>query len=401
LKRKKFSTFLLLMLTALIPFHSVFGEGGILSSPGSLAESSALMSAVPQNNDDERQSILSAPNINPEDTAGLLSFSDLSLMPGESDYMFDFDFNDAMWDIENFDISISSAFGSLEELQPMNYTFRSGMGETYTKLNNDAAAIINRYMERATYIPVRDPLWFLAIGAVEYNYRENDNDIIFSWPVDTFVARTNSDYLINYNWREVQRIGGNDLVTRRTGGAIGAFQLESFFGANTDPLIIDDFGLIGSVDGQPRTDCWLDLGASPGSGTDIIWKQGTYADRWSIADATNQTLAVYNETIRRAGTTELDRLSDRYGKITLLMWAHNRGTGLLGRESARESVEKILEFKDELELLVWQHQPTRFARQEFFMSRAREIADYAGCDTYPVMALISYMVVTNRYAGHW
>ena len=84
-----------------------------------------------------------------------------------------------------------------------------------------------------------------------------------------------------------------------------------------------------------------------------------------------------------------------------MMWAHNRGTGLLGRESARESVEKILEFKDELELLVWQHQPARFARQEYFMSRAREIAEYAGCDTYPVMALISYMVVTNRYAGHW
>ena len=104
-----------------------------------------------------------------------------------------------MWSIENFDIVTSSAIGSLEELQPMNYTYRAGMGETYMKLNNDAAAIINRYMERAEYIPVKDPLWFLAIGAVEYNYKANDGDIIFSWSTDTFEARKNPDYLLNYN----------------------------------------------------------------------------------------------------------------------------------------------------------------------------------------------------------
>lgn len=401
MKNKKYSAVLFFMLTAIIPIHSVLGGAGLLSNPSPLEENSVLMSAVPQDRDNERQSILSAPIINPDENAGLLSFSDLSLLPSKNDFIVDFDFNDPMWDIENFDITISSSYGSMEELQPMCYTFRAGMGETYMKLNNDAAAIIYRYMEQANYIPVKDPLWFLAIGAVEYNYRENDSDIIFSWPVDTFAARTNPDYLLNYNWREVQRIGGNDLVTRRTGGAIGPFQLESFFGAGTEPLIADDFGLFGSANGQPRTDCWLDLGANPGTGTDIIWKQGTYADRWSIADAANQTLAVYNETIRRSGTTELDRLPDRYGKITLLMWAHNRGTGLLGQESARNSVEKILEFKDELETLVKEYRPDRFARQEYFMSRAREISSYADCDTYPVMALISYIVVENRFAGNW
>lgn len=398
MRYKTIKSMALVILLFSIPVTNVVGHAGLLSNSSPLAESEALMSAVP-NLDNGRQSILSAAVTDENEGFGILSYSDSEALQGFDEY--DFDFNDIQWDMDVFDIAISSPLSTLEELQPMNYTYRPGMGETYIKLNNDAVSIINRYMEKAQYIPVKDPLWFLSIGAVEYNYRANESDIIFSWPVDTFAARDNPDYLLNYNWREVQRIGGDDLVTRRTGGAIGPFQLESFFGANTDPLIRDEFGLIGSVDGQPRTDCWLELGANPGTGTDIIWKQGTYADRWSIADATNQTLAVYNETIRRSGSTELDNLPDRYGKATMLMWAHNRGTGLLGWKSARESVEKILEFKDELEALVWQYQPSRFARQEYFMSKAREISDYAGCDTYPVMALISYLIVENRYAGHW
>ena len=401
MRDKKYIAVLLAMLIAILPICSVLGQAGLLSEPSPLAEKAALISAVPADANDGRESILSAPVSSEDETSSLLSYPHGSLPAVDNDYMFDFDIDDIMWDIEHFDISISIPIGSIEGLQPMHYAFRSGMGETYIKLNNDAVAIINRYMEKADYIPVKDPLWFLAIGAVEYNYRENDSDIIFSWPVDTHAARENPDYLLNYNWREVQRIGGNGLVTRRTGGAIGPFQLESFFGAGTHPLISDDFGLIGSIDGHPRTDCWLELGANPGAGTDIIWKQGTYADRWSIADATNQTLAVYNETIRRTGTTELDNLPDRYGKVTLLMWAHNRGTGLLGRESARKSVEKILEHKDELEQLVLQHRPARFARQGYFMDKAREISSYAGCDTYPVMALISYMLVEKRYTGLW
>jgi len=401
LRNKKYAVIILVLLAVSFPINSVLGQAGLLSNSSPLADRSALMSAVPADSTDERQGILSAPVSGENDNTGLLSYPSNGLLPGLYNQEYDFDFNELQWDTGMFDISITSPLNALEELQPMSYAYRPGMGETYIKLNNDAASIINRYMERAHYIPVKDPLWLLAIGAVEYNYRENESDIIFSWPVDTFAARDNPDYLLNYNWREVRRIGGDDLVTRRTGGAIGPFQMESFFGANTEPLIPDDFGLIGSIDGQPRTDCWLELGGNPGTGTDIIWKQGTYADRWSIADAANQTLAVYNETIRRSGLTELDNLPDRYGKVTLLMWAHNRGTGLLGSESARESVEKILEYKDELELLVWQHQPSRFARQEYFMSRATEISSYAGCDTYPVMALISYMVVENRYAGRW
>lgn len=401
MRYKTINSLILVLSLLSIPVTNVIGQTGLLSNSNPLAENVALMSAVPADAKNERQSLLSAPTIDENDSSGLLSYPSNVTLPGGEKNEYDFDFNSNQWNTELFDISITSPLSALEELQPMSYTYRPGMGETYMKLNDDAVSIINRYMERAPYIPVKDPLWFLAIGAVEYNYRENESDIIFSWPVDTFAARNNPEYLLNYNWREVQRIGDNDLVTRRTGGAIGAFQLESFFGANTEPLIPDDFGIIGSVDGQPRTDCWLELGASPGTGTDIIWKQGTYADRWSIADAANQTLAVYNETIKRAGLTELDNLPDKYGKVTLLMWAHNRGTGLLGQASARESVEKILDFKDELELLVWQHQPSRFARQEYFMSKAREISSYAGCDTYPVMALISYLVVENRYAGHW
>lgn len=397
-KTIKYMSLVLLLLS--IPTTNVIGHAGLLSNSNPLAENAALMSAVPTEVNNDRQSILSAA-VTDENSSSLLSHPSNGLPSGSSHFDFDFDPSELIWNIEMFDIFISSPLSTLEELQPMSYTYRPGMGETYMKLNNDAVSIINRYMERANHIPVKDPLWFLAIGAVEYNYKENDSDIIFSWPVDSFAARNNPDYLLNYNWREVQRIGGSDLVTRRTGGAIGAFQLESFFGATTEPLIPEDFGIIGSVDGQPRTDCWLELGANPGVGTDIIWKQGTYADRWSIADATNQTLAVYNETIRRSGVTELDNIPDRYGKVTMLMWAHNRGTGLLGWESARASVEKILEYKDELELLVWQHKPARFARQEYFMSKAREISSYAGCDTYPVMALISYLVVEKRYEGHW
>jgi len=400
LKVKKYVIFLLVMLMALLPITSVIGQSGILSNPNPLAENSALMSAVPDTNN-ERQSILSAPVINEDDGFGLLSFPNNSFTTEPGHFDFDFDINDIMWDSDHFEIIISQPYADLGELHPMNYTFRPGMGETYMKLNNDAAAIINRYMERAHYIPVKDPLWFLAIGAVEYNYRENESDIIFSWPTDTYEARRNPDYLLNYNWREVQRIGGDSLVTRRTGGAIGAFQLESFFGVGTEPLTPEEFGLIGSIDGQPRTDCWIELGSNPGAGTCIIWKQGTYADRWSIADAANQTLAVYNETIRRSRHTELDNLQCRYGKITLLMWAHNRGTGLLGKESARQSVEKILERKHELVELVELHRPDRFARQSVFMDKAREISEYAGCDTYPVMALMSYLIMERRYAGHW
>lgn len=65
------------------------------------------------------------------------------------------------------------------------YSYREDMPEIYKRINNDAISVINRYMSKTKYIPIKDPLWFLAIGAVEYNYYNKENkDIICSWPID-------------------------------------------------------------------------------------------------------------------------------------------------------------------------------------------------------------------------
>lgn len=207
--------------------------------------------------------------------------------------------------------------------------------------------------------------------------------------------------MLSYNWRIVQAMLGDNAVIRRTGGAIGPFQLESFFGKGVEPIVPEEFGIIGSE--EQRQDCWVTLGANPGSGTSIIWQQGTYADRWSIADCANQTLAVYDETLRKVdGKCALTELDNRYKQVTMLMWAHNRGTGILGNYQYKEKVEKLCDnYLEELKTLIYNTKPERFTRNGIYMNKVNQICREIGCDQYPVMSLISYIIVEARYSGMW
>ncbi len=288
---------------------------------------------------------------------------------------------------------------SYEEIK-YKYKYRKGMEQLYCKANDEVAEIIMRYMDKASYIPLKNPYWLIAIMAIEFNYRENEKDFIFAFPVDSNAIKSNEDYFWNYNWKEVQRIGGNSLVTRRTGGAIGMLQLESFFAENVNPLISGDFGRVGSD--SLRQDCYIELGDNAGSGSSIHWKHGNHADRWSLADATNITLAVYNETLRRVnGKSELNNLDNTYAKAILLMWSHNRGTGLLGQADKRQCVENIMLSFDTLKNLIYKNKPSRFSRQAYLMPTIERIAKESGCDEYPVMSLASYIITEARYNGEW
>jgi len=280
-----------------------------------------------------------------------------------------------------------------------NYTYRNDMAEVYRNINDDAVSVIDRYMQKTSYIPLKDPLWFLAIGAVEYN-RGNDSDIICSWPVDTEKYKEDSGYMLGYSWKEVQRRYGNSAVTGRTGGAIGPFQMESFYGKGVSPVIPDEFGIIGSA--QQRSDCWVELGACTDSGSSIIWQPGTYADRWSIADAANLCLGVYDESLRKVnGKCALTELDNKYEQAAFLMWAHNRGTGILGKTEYKEKVKKICLHLDELKDVIYRVKPDRFTRTGEIMNTVKRIASESDCDTYPVMALASYLIVEARYSGVW
>lgn len=293
----------------------------------------------------------------------------------------------------NLDINAS------EDLK-YKYKYRKNMEALYCKANDAVAEIIMHYMDKASYIPIKTPYWLIAIMSIEYNYKENEKDFIFSFPVDAKAIKNNQNYFWNYNWKEVQRLGGNSLVTRRTGGAIGMLQLESFFAENVSPLIVEDFGKIGAD--VIRQDCYIELGENVGNGTSIYWKHGSYADRWSLADAVNITLAVYNETLKRVnGKSELNNLNNDYSKATMLMWAHNRGTGLLGQADKRQCVENIMLHFNTIKNLIYKYQPNRFSRQSYLMPIIEEIAEKSECDTYPVMCLASYIITEARYNGQW
>ncbi|MBR1444779.1 MAG: hypothetical protein IJ583_14755 [Firmicutes bacterium] len=280
------------------------------------------------------------------------------------------------------------------------YNYRSDMQEVYKNINNDAISVIDRYMQKTSYIPLKDPLWFFALGAVEYNYYANDPDIICSWPIDVEAYKADPNYMLGYNWKDIQKRLGNAAVVSRTGGAIGPFQMESFYGKNSSPVIPSEFGLIGSS--EQRSDCWVELGACTDSGSSIIWQKGTYADRWNIADAANLCLGVYDETLRRVnGKCALTEFNDKYEQAVFLMWAHNRGTGILGDREYKKKVEAICTHIDELKEVIYKLKPNRFTRSENLMAPIKKIANESGSDNYPVMALASYLIVEARYSGAW
>lgn len=260
------------------------------------------------------------------------------------------------------------------------------------KINKDVYDLTNKYMQATKYIPVKDPLWFMAIGMVEYNHAENHPDLLVAFPIK--LEDYTETFIENYSYKYVVDNWGLDYATRRTGGAIGPYQLESFYASNVDGVIPEDLG--------KRTDIWLEYGSNPTPhyGTDISWAKGYEADRWSIADATNLSLDVYDTTLKRVnGKCALTELEDRYAQVTLLTWAHNRGTGILGNKEYARKASIIASHKDDIINLVKQVKPDRFTRSNNLMPLAREIADEAGSDLYPVMSLMSYIILELKVKG--
>ena len=276
--------------------------------------------------------------------------------------------------------------------------YANGVSATAQAANTDALSIINHYMEKCDYIPLKDPKWVLALGSIEYAYYPNRSDIIFSWPID--INTYKSGDMLSYDYNYVKQHWGTEALYHRTGGAIGPFQCESFFGEGVSPVIPEEFGLIGT-DGSTRKDCWIEVGSNPPGGTDITWKAGTHADRWSIADASNQILGVYNETMRRTNhQAEIYNMS-KYEQAVLLMWGHNYGTGIINQQSRIDTSKEIAKYRDEIYQVISRMKPDRFSRQAELMTVVDRICDEVGCPQYPVMGLVSYMIVEARYNGEW
>lgn len=280
----------------------------------------------------------------------------------------------------------------------LSYTYHNGMSAVAKQANTDALAIVNHYMEKCDYIPLKDPKWVIALGSIEFQYVPNDKDLIFAWPVD--LADYNDKFMLAYNWQYVNNKWGSDVTTARTGGAIGPFQCESFFGEGVPPVIESEFGTIGSPDAT-RTDCWTVLGTNPQGIGNIAWEYGTRADRWSIADSTNIILGVYNLTMKRTNYTAEIYSMSKYEQATLLMWGHNAGTGIINQRNRIDTSKKIATYRDEIYKVISEVKPARFSRSNDLMATVNKICSEVGCPQYPVMSLMSYMITEARYNGEW
>lgn len=280
-----------------------------------------------------------------------------------------------------------------------NYTYHSSMPVLQQNLNNTVASIYDRYIQE-TVIPLKDPLWLIAIGSVEYSYTSNDSDLIFSFPANMSKAASNPNYLLSYDWREVEDSFGRASVLRRDGSSIGILQITAGFASNVEPVIPADFGRIGAGD-TPRTDVWVTLGACTDSGSSIIWKHGIDGDRWSPADNANITYAVFDRTIKNSPTC-MDAYEGKYEQAIILMWGHNRGTGIIGQQSYIDRTKVLATYVPEMIAYIEQEKPSRFIRTTSMSAKVTEIANKAtNGDKYPVMALMSYLITEARYSGRW
>mgnify|MGYP005756331637 CR=1 FL=1 len=277
------------------------------------------------------------------------------------------------------------------------YSFHNSMSEEEKYLNQSLASIYSRYLKK-TNIPLQDPLWLIALGSVEYNYSNNPSGVIFSFPIDLNKASGDPNYLLSYDWTEVQRQEGNSAVLRRDGSSIGIFQITSGYGVNVDPVIPEEFGIIGSE--KQRSDCWLSLGERPDSGDSIIWKPGVNGDRWSPADNANIIYAVYDSFLKQHPLS--DKIDSKYEKAILLMWAHNRGVGIMDDEYYIEKTKQLAHYVPELKAFIEALKPVRFSRNSILRQKYESISSSAtGGDNYPVMALMSYLITEYRYSGEW
>lgn len=292
--------------------------------------------------------------------------------------------------VEGIDISpnIQIEQTIISEYKELSYSDSS----IVNKLNIDLYNLVNRYMSKTQFIPVKDPLWFIAIGNVEYGYQSNPNGLIFSFPVK--LEDYNSTFIEDYNWKYVYDNWGLDATTRRTGGAIGPYQLESFFASNVNGVIPEDLG--------KRQDCWIELGDNPTPkyGSSITWSKGIKADRWSIADSANLTLDVYDTTLKRVnGECALTELTNKYAQVTLLMWGHNRGTGILGNYSYSTRAYKVANYSEEIRQFIKSRNIVRFSRTKEIMELVSRISKDTGADNYPIMCLISYIILEENFKG--
>lgn len=308
------------------------------------------------------------------------------------EYVYDYSIADRL-DLADYHEIISN------ELVLADYTYTPEMLAVAQELNTTLASIYMRYIEKSD-LPLKDPLWFIAIGSIEYNYTINDPHLIFSLPADLEAAKNSANYLLEYDWREVQRIGGDSAVLRRDGSSIGLFQLTGGYGVGYSPIIPEDFGIIGNTKEDRRSDCWLTLGDGNNSGAAIVWKPGVDGDRWSPADCANLMCGVYTSYLKNKPFPP--ELGDKYEQAILLMWSHNRGVGIINNSTYIFRSKALAEAVPELLTFVEEVKPIRFMRTATLMNKVRELADrYTDGEQYPVMALMSYLITECRYSGKW
>ena len=320
--------------------------------------------------------------------SALVEFNDNGTNAG---YFFDYSI------IYKLDLSLSRTLYEHDSIL-QSYQFHYSVCDVAAALNITLASIYYRYLER-TIIPVQNPLWLIALGSVEYNYPGNDQGLIFSFPVDMEAAAADPNYLLRYCWREVKRIGGDEAVLRRDGSSIGMLQITSGFGLNVDPVIPEEFGIFGSVEGR-RTDVWVTLGDGTESGDSIIWHPGVNGDRWSPADNANIIYAVYDAALRRRPLSPY--LMTKYEQVIILMWAHNRGMSILHNQSFIERSIALSAYVPRMREFATLHRPSRFTRSNIMMAEVRSIANSAtGGDIFPVASLMSYIITEARFAGKW
>ncbi len=358
-------------------------------------DTSSLMSNIPEDNDNKyglisygstsEDRVYSLPNI-------LSGFSSDTAENKEEKFAYVYD--DSI--VEKLDLELYTELEE-SEISLEQYTFHSSVSEDEKYLNQSLASIYNRYLEK-TDIPLKNPLWLIAIGSVEYNYSNNSPGVIFSFPVDVNKASTNPNYLLSYDWKEVQSLGGNSAVLRRDGSSIGIFQITSGYGVSVDPVIPEEFGIIGAS--EQRSDCWLSLGERPDSGDSIIWKPGVNGDRWSPADNANIIYATYDAFLKKHPLS--NKITSDYEKAILFMWAHNRGVGIIDDEYYIEKAKELARYVPELKSFLETVKPVRFTRNSILRQKYESIANAAtGGDKYPVMALMSYLITEYRYSGKW
>lgn len=348
------------------------GKGGLLSAFE--VEDNALLS------------------VNEFDGSGLMS-GDTIVNP------FDFTVFDYIYDqsvVQNLDLSPEKDVGFDTTL---DVKYASNIQTLEQQLNSTMLSIFDKYVS-ASAIPTKDPLWLMALCAVEYGSHATNDNLIFTLPVNMDKASQDPNYLLTYDWTEVRDSFGLSSVLARDGSSIGPLQLTAGFANNVSAVIPEDFGVIGSVSGT-RSDAWVTLGDCKDSGTSIIWKPGVNGDRWSPSDMANITYGVYDYTIK-ASPTCMDAYIGKYEQAIILMWGHNRGTGIINRDSYRERTKALATCVEEMREFLYELQPTRFSRTTAMMAKVKDIANRTtDGDQYPVMGLMSYLIMEARYNGLW